>query len=421
MTGSRVLVHHPGSNHLAYELVAALQAKGFETDFDTGFFYTEDGLAARVTRALPQRWRGRVERELRRRSHPAVDPHRLRLLAWPEIAYVAASRLGLAPDPLARVVGWRNEIFDRWVAARVRRERPAIVVGHDSSCLLAQRAVREVGGTSVLNQVIGHIEAGLAVFREESERAPEFAETLTVPPSWIIERCRIEALEADHVLVPSDYVRDTLVERGTKPERIAVVPYGVDVERFRPMPKPAGGKFRILFVGGLSQRKGIKYLLEAVKRLRLPDAELVLVGRRIGSAEAFSGYEGFFRHVPHVPYHEVHRLFGEADIFVYPSLHEGSAFATYEALASGLPVVTTPNTGSVVRDGQHGFIVAPRDVEALMERIERLYRDRDLRLALGAAARARAEEFTWAAYRVRLASFFQGLDADHSSTSRLPK
>lgn len=415
------LVHHPGSNHLAYELVAALQAGGIPTDFDTGFFYTDEGIAARLTRLLPAGRRVAVERELRRRSHKGVDPARVRFLASPEIAYVALNRLGLAPGPLARVVGWRNEVFDRWVASRVRREKPTFVVGHDSSALLSQRAAREVGSISVLNQVIGHIEAGIQVFREETERAPEFAETLVVPPDWIIERCRVEALEADRVLVPSDYVRDTLIERGTKPERIAVIPYGVDIERFRPMPKPAGQKFRILFVGSLSQRKGIKYLLEAVKRLRLPDAELVLVGRRIGSEAAFAPYDGSFRHVPHVPYHEVHRLFAEADIFVYPSLHEGSAFATYEAMASGLPVVTTPNTGSVVRDGVDGFIVKPRDVETLMERIERLYRNAELRRSLGASARQRAEGFTWRAYRERVTGFFAGLAAERSSTSRFSK
>ncbi len=418
---SRVLVNHPGSNHLAYELVAALQASGIPTDFDTGFFYTEDGLAARLARKLPAGRREAVERELKRRSHKGVDPARIRFLASPEIAYVALNRLGLAPGPLARVVGWRNEIFDRWVAARVRREKPDFVVGHDSSALLSQRAAREIGSLSILNQVIGHIEAGIQVFREEADRAPEFAETLTVPPEWIIERCRIEALEADRVLVPSDYVRDTLVARGTKPERIAIIPYGVDIERFRPAPRPPSQKFRILFVGSLSQRKGIKYLLEAVKRLRLPDAELLLVGRRIGSESAFAPYDGQFRHVPHVPYHEVHRLFAEADIFVYPSLHEGSAFATYEALASGLPVVATPNTGSVVRDGVDGFIVPPRDIEALMERIDRLYRDAELRRALGASARRRAEAFTWGAYRERVAGFFAGLAAERSSTSRFSK
>ncbi len=421
MTGGSVLVHHPGSNHLAYELVAALQAKGFATEFDTGFFYTDTGFAARAARALPARWRGRVERELKRRSHPGVDPQRLRFLALPEIAYVAASRLGLPPGPLASVVGARNEIFDRWVARRVLSEKPAIVVGHDSSALLAQRAARDVGSLSVLNQVIGHIETGIALFREEAERTPEFAETLVVPPDRIVERCRIEALEADRVLVPSDYVRDTLIGRGTKSERITVIPYGVDIERFRPAPKPAGRPFRILFVGSLSQRKGIKYLLEAVKRLRLPNAELTMVGRRIGRAEAFAPYEDVFRHVPHVPYHEVHRLFAEVDVFVYPSLHEGSAFATYEAMASGLPVIATPNTGSVVRDGIDGFIVPPRDIGTLMERIERLYRDTALRAAMGESARRRAEEFTWSAYRERAAAFFAGLIAERSSTSRFSK
>ena len=115
---ARALVHHPGSNHLAYELVAALQASGIPTDFDTGFFYTDDGLAARLARLLPANRRAAVERELKRRSHKGVDPARVRFLASPEIAYVALNRLGLTPGPLARVVGWRNEIFDRWVAAR---------------------------------------------------------------------------------------------------------------------------------------------------------------------------------------------------------------------------------------------------------------------------------------------------------------
>jgi alpha-maltose-1-phosphate synthase len=411
---THVLVHHPGSNHLAYELVAGLQQGGFACDFDTGFFYTQDGAAARITRQLPEGWRGRVERELKRRSHAGVDPRRLRFLAWPEIAYVALNRMGLPPDPLARVVGWRNEIFDRWVAKHVRRERPQIVVGHDSSALLAQHAAREVGAVSVLNQVIGHIDAGLDIFREEAERAPEFAETLTVPPAWIVERCRQEALEADHVLVPSEYVRDTLVVRGTKADRITILPYGVDIERFRPQPREPGQPFRILFVGTLSQRKGIKYLLEAMRRLKLPNTELLLVGRSVGSAAAFQPYEGLFRHVPHVPYHEVHRLFAQADVFVYPSLHEGSAFASYEALASGIPVIATPNTGSVVRDGVDGYLVPPRDVDALVDRIERLYRDPALRAAMGASARHRAEEFTWTAYRARLTATFDGLSADRS-------
>jgi alpha-maltose-1-phosphate synthase len=187
------------------------------------------------------------------------------------------------------------------------------------------------------------------------------------------------------------------------------------------MPRPRD-RFRLLFVGHLSQRKGIGYVLEAAKRLRgLPGLELVLVGRKVGAEAAFAPYADLFRHVSHVPFHEVHTLFQDADVFVYPSLHEGSAFVTYEALASGLPIVTTPNAGSVVRDGVEGFVVPIRDVDALVERIERLHRDPDLRRAMSEAARARARDFTWAHYRRRVATQLDAWLAERATGSgRMP-
>jgi glycosyltransferase involved in cell wall biosynthesis len=400
--GTSVLVHHPGTNHLAYELVAGLQEGGYACDFHTGFFYTREGALARGVAALPAGLQARVERELRRRAHAGVDARRVTLRPWPEIAHIAMGRLGAGQDRLARVIGWRNEILDRKVASVVRRDRPRVVIGHDGSALHAGRAAHEVGAAAILNQVVGHVAAAHEIFREEAVLAPEFAETMVTTPDWIVQRHEAEIREADGILVPSDYVRDTMVARGAAPERTHVLPYGVDIHRFRPAPREAGDKFRILFVGQLSQRKGIRYLLEAAKRLNLPDAELVLVGKMLGSEQAFAPYRGVFRHVTHVPYHEVHRLFQTADIFVYPSLHEGSAFATYEALASGLPIVTTKNAGSVARDGEEGFIVPIRDVDALVDRIERLYRDKALRATMAQAARRRAAEFTWAHYRERL-------------------
>ena len=404
--GTRVLVHHPGSNHLAYNLVGGLQAEGYDAWFETGFFYDPAGRLARLVASLPSGLRARAERELRRRSNALVDPRRVVAWPWAELAYVAAARGGVSGTRLAHVIGWRNEVMDRRAARRLLRMPARVVIGHDGSALHAARAARATGGLAVLNQVIGHLEHGLALGREEAERAPQFAESMPDSPAWIVARHRAELAETDRVIVPSDYVRDTLVARGVPGGKIATIPYGVDVERFRPpeSPRPAG-RLRVLFVGHLSQRKGIGYLLEAARRLRrLPGFELVLVGRMIGAAAAFAPYEGLFRHVPHVPFHEVHALFQDADIFAYPSLHEGSAFVTYEALASGLPVVTTPNAGAVVRDGVEGYVVPIRDVDALVGRIERLHADPALRAAMSEAARRRALEFTWAAYRRRVAA-----------------
>ncbi|MDQ7028789.1 MAG: glycosyltransferase family 4 protein, partial [Ardenticatenia bacterium] len=99
----------------------------------------------------------------------------------------------------------------------------------------------------------------------------------------------------------------------------------------------------------------------------------------------------------------------QADVFVFPSLQEGSALVTYEALACGLPVVTTPNAGSVVRDGIEGFLVPIRDVEALAARLEHLRADEGLHLEMGQAARRRAKAFTWEHYGDRLADTVRSL------------
>jgi alpha-maltose-1-phosphate synthase len=410
---ARILVHHPGSNHLAYHLVASLQRHGFDARFETGFFYKERSWPARIARALPGGLGARATRELRRRFNPDVDPARVGMRPLAEALYVAANRLGLSPSRLMRVIAWRNEWFDRAVARQVARDRPDAVIGHDGSALHALRAVKNQGGLALLNQVVGHVEAGLELFREEAKLSPEFAESEAELPREFIARHHAEIACADRILVPSEYVRDTLVARGADPGKLAILPYGVDTARFHPAPKPERGGLRMLFVGHIGQRKGIKYLLEAVRRLNLPDATLTLVGRITCDPHALAPWRDVFTHVPHVPFHEVHRLFQAADLFVYPSLHEGSAFVTYEALASGLPVITTPNAGSVVRDGVEGRIVPIRDVEALMAAIEQLHRDAALRHAMAAAAHARALEFTWAHYADRLAGYLNAWLTHH--------
>jgi len=82
---------------------------------------------------------------------------------------------------------------------------------------------------------------------------------------------------------------------------------------------------------------------------------------------------------------------------------------TYEAMACGLPVVTTPNAGSVVRDGVEGFIVSIRDPDALAERIDQLRSDADLRREMGYAARTRATQFTWEIRGETLAHYYSSL------------
>jgi Glycosyl transferases group 1 len=210
------------------------------------------------------------------------------------------------------------------------------------------------------------------------------------------------SMDADLAICPSKWVRDDLVQNfGLPGERAAVVPYGVNSELFSVRNEPVRG--RILFAGTAELRKGIHYLAMAAEKL---------VGRRkryefrvAGDVERSLANREQCRHLTflgRVPRAEIAGEFTAADLLVLPSLAEGSAEATYEALACGVPVVATPEAGSVVRDDIDGRIVPSRDPEALANAIAEIVEDRQKRERMSRAARDRAHDYTWERYGERL-------------------
>ena len=184
--------------------------------------------------------------------------------------------------------------------------------------------------------------------------------------AWLHQRRLRDIALADLILVPSDHIARCLVIHGTAPEKIRVIPYAADCQRFRPpAAKCHGSGCTFLFAGGITQRKGIKYLLEAWERIRRPGWRLQLVGplpKRSGPLSSLPDQVELLGRIGHL---EMPNRMAAADVFVFPSLFEGSAVVTYEVLASGLPSIVTRAAGSVIRDGIDGFIVTPRDVTAL--------------------------------------------------------
>jgi starch synthase len=416
-----VIVAVPGRILNVWQAALALQQENLLQSFETGFYFNPDSWLGHAIQWLPQRTRAAVERELRRRYDAELDPRLIRAYSGSDLLYSLVARSGVNDDLAERVMFWRNERFEQAVARVVLSRPPAAVVCYETVALPIFEAAEKIGALKIMDVLIGHLSVGLPLLEEEISLHPDFADAFPIASArHYLGRCRKEDLAADVLLVPSDYVRDTLISIGVAAERIVLVPYAVDLARFAPRTTSpeADQPFRLLFVGQIGLRKGIPYLLEAFRRLRLPDAELVLLGKFAGRGKGFARYEGTFRHVDYVPYTDVPAFMRDADLFVYPSLHEGSALAIYEAMASGLPVITTPNSGSVVRDGIDGYIVPIRDVDALAERIETLYRDRERCRQMGQSARERSEQFSWAAYRSRLVSAIKSRISDTPLKSR---
>ena len=209
---------------------------------------------------------------------------------------------------------------------------------------------------------------------------------------------------ARYVVAQSRFSACSAIEHGVAPGRIFQMPLGVDVERFRPADPGPPRPFRALFTGQMSIRKGVHHLLAAWSRIARKEDELLFAGypseRHV--LDQVARAPGKLRYLGFVPHSRLQEVYVQADVFVFPSLAEGGVYVIYEALACGLPCIVSEHAGSAVRDGIEGFVVPVGDVEALAGRIAQLRDDEDLRSRMGAAARARAQAFSWPEFYRRI-------------------
>ena len=258
----------------------------------------------------------------------------------------------------------------------------------------------------VLFQIQAHPYSFQQLVRAQAGKMPDVLAWVREEPEFC-EAGRLAELAAEHrmsdfCIAPSKYVKKTLVEDGADPNRIHVLPYGVDTEVFRPTREPAQDRFRVVFIGRLCFRKGLWHLLEAWRRLGLRDSELVIAGA--GDPPFLQAYLGYTR----IPYlHSqvaVRDLLSSSDVCCVPSLSDSFGLVYLEALACGTPVIATENTGAadLITDYQHGFITKAGDVEELRERIGWCYENRFRLEQMRVKARRVAEIYSWSFFRKRI-------------------
>lgn len=224
-----------------------------------------------------------------------------------------------------------------------------------------------------------------------------------------------EYLAADYIVVPTQYVYDTMVNLGLDESKLRKIPFGVDTELFRPNPTKQGNeeKLKILFAGQITLRKGVQYLLKAVDELGYEDLELRLVGNvREDIKPLLNKYEGAFNLINHKPHKELSSVYSESDVFVFPSLLEGFGMVVSEAMACGLPVITTKHTGGVelITPQENGFLTDIRDVDALKNHIKYFYENPDEITRMGNNARETAENYTWDNYGSKTNEVYNSFD-----------
>jgi phosphatidylinositol alpha-1,6-mannosyltransferase len=186
---------------------------------------------------------------------------------------------------------------------------------------------------------------------------------------------------------------------------IAIIPNGVDLQIFHPIKKMSmNAHLKILCVARLIERKGQRQLMGAVRRLT--DEGIKVKLELVGTGDAEADYKKFARSLGisklvqfsgYVPREEIAGHYASSDVFVLSSFNEGMSVATLEAMASGLPIVTTRTGGTndLIEDGSNGLIFDWGDVDSLTAHLRLLAMDKALRKKLGEASRAKASKFSW--------------------------
>lgn len=220
----------------------------------------------------------------------------------------------------------------------------------------------------------------------------------------------------DFAICPSKAARDDLVQNfGFTQERTAIVPYGINPELLSVCNESVRG--RVLFAGTAELRKGIHYFAMAAEKLAARGLHYEFrVAGDVQHSVANQKQCRYLTFLGRIPRGEMAREFAAADLFVMPSLAETGPEVNYEALACGVPVVTTPEARGVVRDGIEGRIVRARDPEVLANAIVEIIEDREKRDRMARASRERARDFTWECYGERLVSALKSFAAGENDS-----
>ena len=300
--------------------------------------------------------------------------------------------------------------FDRLVASRINSENTKLFVGSEISSLHSLKAAKKHGLHSILD-CPGIPNAFLDSEAAAAAQDLGLAAPLPSNSTELIRRKNEELALASVVLACSDFQASKIAEQGIAPSRVRTVPLWVDADfwsRKRPRDHTESTRaLRIIYAGTLSLKKGVPYLIQALRRLPVP-FECLLVGRISPEMAPFlSDLPSGCRIESYVPKDRLRQLYSEHHVLVMPSLGDSFGFVGMEAMAAGLPVIASSNAGVPLPSPD--WRIPARDAEALTQRLMHYATHRDVLADDSAQAAAFARQFTPQRYRDQIKDIYREL------------
>ena len=411
MRNRGVLISHPTGNENVRAVLRALN------DVDRIYeFHTTIHISPILTELL-FRFIPKAER-LRHRSftevvHGQIKTHTVRESIRITAKYLRWGHLD------RHETGWASvdsvyRALDRAVASRIRRldvRKIHSIYAYEDGAYSSFSAAKAKGIRCLYDLPIAHWRTLRSLLEEEFERWPDWAPTMEGlrDSDEKHERKDAEVELADRIFVASTFTRQSLTNHFGEKLNITVLPYGCPPPRSEQTSQRRKGEpLRLFYAGQLTQRKGVADLIVALKLLEI-DWTLTLAGPLPTAVPAML-QEFLSDHrckwIGVIPHAQLLARMAEAHLFIFPSIVEGFGLVITEAMASGLPVITTPHTAGpdLITDGKDGFIVPIRASGEIAERVTRLEENEDLRCEIANNALATARSNSWKTYEAQIAA-----------------
>ena len=403
----KIIVSHPTSNQNNRAVVKGLH----DADLLQAFYTTVAVFPGNVLDRLGSF--GPFSDLERRRFEPHLQAL-TKTMPYKEIGRILSARFGfsqfLKQETGLFCIDAVYQHLDKKVAANLAKEFKRgsdAVYAYEDGAYLSFLEAKKQHLECLYDLPIGYWRAAMHLMAEEIEKWPDWASTLTGfnDSQAKLDRKDAELQLADRIFVASSFTAKTLQAYPGTLAPVHVIPYGFPKPFLKRTYSNTKGPLKLLFVGGLSQRKGIANMFAAVENLG-PHVQLTVVGGKIGKAcAALDAALSKHTWIPSLPHHEVLEIMRSHDVLVFPSLFEGFGLVITEAMSQGTPVITTDRTAGpdLIEHGRNGWLVEAGSTPSLQACLEGLIKQPEQVIAAGKAALETAKKRPWSIYGHELA------------------
>ncbi len=407
----RIIVAHPERQH-SFKLASALKRNGILFKYITTVYDKDSSLLMRLIK--PFLSKENLQRATGRKNPDLLEEDVIQFYELRGLIQIALYRYNKSK----RFYNWWHKItahrFGKKVALFAIRNKADAVIMYDANATTCFRVLERkapniirILDTSAANRLFMK-----EIYETDMEKCPIFAHKLKTERDflWRGDYCALleeELRKTQYFLVPSNFVKKSLTYSKIEDNQIKLCPYGTnfDVQEItKEKANKKGSAQKAVYVGNVTEMKGVFYLLEAIMRFPKEKLELALVGAFDNSDHVFDKYIGRVDFLGRVTHERVQEILKETDFFVFPSLGEGMSLAVLEAMSCGLPCIVTENSGvsDIVVDGKSGFIVRAQDENELFDKMLWFVNNSDLIPQMGRNAFERSKVYSWENYDHRL-------------------